>query len=139
MQFAVWGRLTIRPQVIPQLSCNTVDRSRHERPTLSMNLTLGNFQRHAILYRARCANSRLRSFATGIFGKRSETASFASVMRVTECGGTSGASIQVYDPANISKGSETSKGRVITSVAAKLYTGRYIRVGAKVLETHSMP
>jgi len=60
-------------------------------------------------------------------------------MRVTEHGGTSGASIQVYDPANISKGSETSKGRVITSVAAKLYTGRYIRVDAKMLETHSMP
>lgn len=50
-----------------------------------------------------------------------------------------GASIRVYDPANIGKGSETSKGRVITSVAAKLYTGRYIRAGAEVLETHSVP
>lgn len=81
----------------------------------------------------------LRSFATGIFGKQSETASFASVMRVTQGEGTSGASIRVYDPANIGKGSETSKGRVITSVAAKLYTDCYIRVGAKVLETHSVP
>lgn len=53
--------------------------------------------------------------------------------------GTGGASIRVYDPANIGKGSETSKGRVITSVAAKLYTGRYIRAGAEVLETHSVP
>jgi len=56
-------------------------------------------------------------------------------------GTASGASIRVYDPANIGlfgEGSETSKGRVITSVAGKLYAGRYIRVGAEVLGTHSV-
>lgn len=54
MQFAVWGqRLTIRSQVILQLLYNIADRSRHERLTLFMNLTLGNFQRHAILHALR--------------------------------------------------------------------------------------